>query len=124
MGSGSRSQWWQLVEAPRTSDPVRDRRADLLASLELMFLALVATLGLFVLPRVESSAAPFETSTFQAALFLVPAVFGCVVVNRRGHTEGSARLFMLVTLCAALWAALGLPQMLLAITIIVLLAVG
>lgn len=124
MGSGSRSQWWRLVEAPRTSDPVRDLRADLLTSLELMFLALVATLGLFVLPRVESSTAPFETSTFQAALFLVPAVSGCVVVNRRGYTEGSARLFILVTLFAALWAALGLPHMLLAITIIVLVAVG
>jgi len=124
MGSGSRSQWWQHVEAPRTSDPVLDLRADLLTTLELVFFALVATLGLFVLPRVENSAAPFSTSTFHAAAFLVPAVLFCVLVNRRGHTETSARLFMLVSLGAALWASLGLPHMLLAITIIVLLAVG
>jgi PAS domain S-box-containing protein len=124
MGVKVGSRWWRLVGAPRTKSPERDLRADLLASLEVVFLALVSVLGMGVLPRWQRPEAPLETPTFHAATFATLAVLVCIGVNRRGHTEASARLFLLVALSASTWAGLGLPIMLFTHTIVVLLAIA
>ncbi|HEY6725209.1 MAG TPA: hypothetical protein VI197_14340 [Polyangiaceae bacterium] len=125
MGAGSnRRWWWQLITAPRTADPERDLRADLLTALEVVFLALVSVIGLLVLPRWQNPHAPHVTATFHASLFATLAVLGCVIVNRRGESEASAQLFIAVTLGTTLWGSYELPILLVAITVVVLLAIA
>lgn len=124
MGGEVRSWCLRLVGAPRTKSPELDLRADLLATLEVVLLALVSVLGMGVLPCWQKPEAPLETTTFHAAAFLTAAVFVCIAMNRRGHTEASARLFMLTTLAAAIWVGVGLPILLLTTTIVVLLAIA
>jgi len=110
--------WSYLTWVPERVDGEARERSQFLALLLLVFLPLVISIGLVAIPYWLNPHEPTATRTFWIAVGLLPVLFACFVLNRRGRHAWGAGMFVAAGAVATLGAATERAELLMFLSVV------